>query len=300
MRYKKCCILIALLAVLSARAETNAFIPKPSLHGESNHYLQNPKPVKDNIPTFRWLYGLNLGVYFAHASTANYYNGMGEHSVSQALNRDYNYDKLVSNITEIAENFNVGDLPQSMHYSPAVQVGFFGGISFNNSIAILGEFNYTKLSAADKFTLFTDQYTSTSEPYRLLSDIYATEERIDLRLGFQYTLIRSSYIHPFIESGLSITDTKIIENKVSIRAMEFNIRELRTEYYGIRDYGLGFGLYTALGATISVSNDFSFRMGTSVNFSQINLGDNTAINPQYTLFVRLNLHEILSSSQPSN
>ncbi len=250
----------------------------------------------DNIPTLRWIYGLSFGGYFANPSTANYYNGSGEHSVETALNRVHNRDRLINNVDEIIDTFEVGELPQNMRYNPAMQLGFFGGINFSRSFTVMGEFNYTRLTAADKFTLITDKFTSTSEPYRLLSDIYGVEERIELRLGFQYTLYTDSYIHPFIESGLNITDTKVVENRVTISGIQFNIREIRTDYYNVRDYGMGFGIYTGVGLNFEVSDKLNFRMGGSVSLSQINLGDNNEIKPQYTAFLRLNLNELFSGA----
>lgn len=250
--------------------------------------------TSENEPVARWIYGLSIGAYFANPSTANYYNGTGEHNVETALNRQHNRDRLIANVHEIIQTFEVGELPLKMRYDPGILIGFFGGLQFSRSFAVMGEFNYSRLSVADKFTLITDKFTSTTEPYRLLSDIYASEERIDLRLGFQYTWYRDSYIHPFIESGLSITDTKVLENRVNIRGMEFNIREIRSQYYNVRDYGMGFGLYTGVGLNMEVSDGFSFRMGGSVSLSRINLGDNNEIKPQYSVFLRLNLHEILA------
>jgi hypothetical protein len=269
------------------------------LPANSDHFALVNKNVQTPEKAIKWIYGISLGAYFANASTANYYNGSGEHNVEEALNRIHNRERLLNGVNEIIENFEIGDLPQKMAYNPSIQVGFFGGMRFNRSLAIIGEFNYTKLTTADKFTIFTDQYTSTSEPYRLLSDIYATEERIELRIGFQYTYFTTSYIHPFIESGINITDTKIIENKVDVSGLEFNIREMRFDLYDVRDYGMGFGLYTAMGLNMEVGNNFSFRTGASISLSQINLGDNNKISPQYTLFLRLNLSDLLSPSQGS-
>jgi len=261
--------------------------PFPDVPFRLAHQINQKK-----IPTLQLTYGINLGAYFANPSTANYYNGSGEHSVEVALNRYYNRDRLIANVDEIIENFQIGDLPRRMQYNPAAQVGFFAGLNFNSGFAIIGEFNYTRLNLADRFTIFTDKFTSTTEPYRLLSDIYGTEERIELRLGFQFTRYSKSYIHPFIESGLNITDTKVIENNVLVRGMEFNIREIRVDYYNVRDYGMGFGIYTALGVLMEVSDQISFRTAGSVSFSRINLGENTRIAPQYTLYLRLNLHDL--------
>lgn len=285
----------SIFGILIMLVSLNAYAGSPSRDLTLKNY------TVEDAPTLRWVYGLSFGAYFAHPSTAKYYDGSGEHSegehtVESALNRYYNRDRLIANVEEIIEEFEIGELPQNMRYDPGLLVGFYGGLKFNRSFAVLGEFNYTRLTAADKFTIYTDKFTSTSEPYRLLSDIYGVEERIELRLGFQYTLFTSSYIHPFIESGLNITDTKIIENRVNVSGIEFNIREIRSEIYSIRDYGMGFGIYTGVGLNFEVSDSFSFRLGGSVSLSQINLGLNNEVKPQYNLFLRLNLHEILQGS----
>lgn len=251
-------------------------------------------------PTIHFVYGLNFGGYFANNGTANYYNGDGtnsEHSLEESLFRHYNYDRLVRDVDDIIESFEIGDIPTNMAYSPSLQVGVFGGIQLSDKFAIMSEFNYTKLSVSDKFTLFTDKFTSTTEPYRLLSDIYAEEERIEVIAGFQYTIQTRGYIHPFIESGVSLTDTEILENRVNIDGISISIRQPRSEYYNIRDYGIGFGFYTGVGLKMDVNEQFSLRMGASVNMSQINLGNNSDILPRYTLWVRINLESLFTGQQ---
>lgn len=288
-------VMLLLLPFFASTAEGNSPIDLPE-QGKKNLSLTSIRD--DNTPTLRLIYGINIGGYLASASTANYYNGSGEHNVEEALNRTHNRDRLINNVDEIISSFEVGDLPQNMRYDPGLLIGFFGGFRFGKSFAVIGEFNYSRLTAADKFTLITDKFTSTSEPYRLLSDIYGVEERNELRLGFQYTLFTPSYIHPYIESGLNLTNTKVVENRVTISGMEFNIREIRSDYYQVRDYGIGFGVYTGLGMHMEVSDNFSFRLGGSVSLSQINLGDNNEIAPLYTAFLRLSLDEVFASSRP--
>jgi len=274
-------------------------LEKEKASGEvaNNYNIRNFHQPAQASKGLTWFYGINIGGYFANSNTANYYNGSGEHNVETALNRIHNRDRLISNVDEIIESFEIGELPLNMHYSPAVLIGFFGGLNFSKTLSVIGEFNYTQLSVADKFTIYTDKFTSTSEPYRLLSDIYASEERIELRLGIQYTLFTDSYIHPFVESGINITDTRVMENKVLVGGMEFSIREIRSEYYDVRDYGMGFGIYTSAGILMEVSDNFSVRMGGSVSYSQINLGENNQIAPLFTGFIRLNLHEIFNHAQ---
>jgi hypothetical protein len=246
----------------------------------------------------RWFYGFNTGAYFAHPSTANYYDGSGVHNLEKALNHTYNRDKLIRGVNEIIQDFSVGGLPGNMLYSPAIQVGFFGGFNLNKMLAATAEFNYTRIKAADKFTLHTDKFTSTSEPYILVGDIYGREERIELRLGFNYTLLTKKTIHPFIGSGINITDIKVLDNKASVSGIEFSIRDITDDYYGVRDYGMGLGHYTEAGLRFDVNENFNMKLGASVSFSKLKLGDNKNISPQYTLFLRINLDEIFANPYP--
>ncbi len=259
--------------------------------------FDQPYPVSaadESIPLIRWFYGISFGMYVPSNSTANYYSGSGEHSVENALNQQWNYDRIVRHLDEVIENFRVYELPTNMRYSPGLQVGFYGGLNFSNSFAVLGEFNYTRLIIADRFTIETDRETFTTEPYLVLSDISGTEERIELRLGFQYTMLTNGSIHPFLESGLNITDVKVIENRVNIKGLTINIRDFRGEYYNIRDYGMGLGVFTGVGLKMDVSDAVAIRTGASVSFSRINLGDNNKINPQFTAYLRLNLNDVFA------
>jgi hypothetical protein len=275
---------------------TYVFMAGISLYaGSGNFEITHPE---DTPELKRWFYGLGAGAYFANPSTANYYNGSGTHNVEKALNLIYNRDRLVRGVNEIIQDFSVGELPLSMHYTPGMQVGFYGGLRFNRSLAAMAEFNYTRLTASDKFTLYTDKFTSTSEPYILVSDIYGREERIELRIGFHYILFTQKAFHPFIGSGINITDSKVLENRVVISGMEFSIREITTDYYGVRDYGMGLGQYTEMGLHFDVNENFSLKLGGSVSFSRINLGENQTIAPQYTLFMRINLDGLFANPYP--
>jgi hypothetical protein len=285
MRIKKWAFITGLMLIISNIHGNPQEMNHPDQINSFIHINDDPEPV-------RWFYGLSLGVYFANSSTANYYNGTGEHSVEKALFRQYNFDRIVNQVDQIIESFEIGELPMNMKYNPAIQIGFYGGLNLSNSFAFTGEFNYTKIKIPDRFTLITDRYSSITEPVILLGDIYGTEERIELRLGVQYTAITKGYIHPFLESGINITDTKVIENRVRIQGLTFSIREIRTDYYNIRDYGMGFGIYTGAGLKMDVSDSFAIRIGGSVSLSRINLGDNNEVKPQYTAFLRINLNEV--------
>lgn len=287
-------VLVVLLLVGSSIGEAAR-----NLHSQDwGNYRQNDRG-RGSGGGGRWVYGLGLGLYQANHGTANYYNGSGpDHNLERTLNLHYNRDRLIRDIDEIIASFAVYELANDMRYRPALQVGFYGGLELSRSFALLAEANYARLQALGRFTLETDKETFTSEPYLLLCDISGAEERIDLRLGAQYTLHTPSYIHPFVESGVSITDTKVLSNRVSVKGININIRNAFDEYYNIRDYGMGMGFYTTLGLKMEVNEQFAVRSGVSVNYIRINLGDNTRMDPQFTFFLRMDLSSVLSPSAP--
>jgi hypothetical protein len=286
MRYLYSVLSVVIIALISCSAALAS-----GWEGKDYYPGENPSPK-------RWFYGLNTGAYFANHATANYYDGSGVHNVEKTLNLTYNRDQLIRGTNEIIQDFSIGELPGNMHYAPGIQVGFFGGFNLSRSLAAIAEFNYTRLRVSDKFTLYTDKFTSTSEPYILVSDIYGREERIELRIGISYTFITQKTIHPFIGSGINITDIKVLENRVGISGMEFSIRDVTGDYYGVRDYGMGLGQYTEAGLRLDVNENFSLKTGGSVSFSRINLGENRSIAPQFTLFLRINLEEIFANPYP--
>ena len=237
--------------------------------------------------TLRFDYGMTMGFYMANPGTANYYNGTGENSVESVINLSHNYNRIRQ---EIGYDFQLHGLPLQMTYKPAVMLGFFGSIGFSPRASLMAEFNYAKLKAQDKFTLEIERVVFIEGDNIELYDIWGTEERLDLRFSFQYVFLsRSSYLHPFFESGVSITDTKIKENRIRIHSQTFSIRNPTNTFYHIQDSGIGFGGFGTLGLKMDVNESFALWAGYSANYSRINLGENNRFLLQHTAFLRFSL-----------
>ncbi|MEE4177702.1 MAG: hypothetical protein V2I46_09350 [Bacteroides sp.] len=249
--------------------------------------LDEDPPEAANGRTLHFDYGMTMGFYIANAGTANYYNGTGENSVESIINMTYNYNRIRQ---DIGYDFQLHGLPMEMSYKPAVMLGFFGSIGFSPKASLMAEFNYAKLKAQDKFTLEIARVVFIEGDNIELYDIWGTEERLDLRFSFQYTFLsRSSYLHPFLETGVSITDTKMKENRIRVHSQTLSIRNPSNTYYQIRDYGIGFGGFATLGLKMDVNESFALWAGYSANYSRINLGENDKFLLQHTIFLRFSL-----------
>lgn len=269
------------------------------LKGFGLHAQQTLPPLENEPPPeakrlLRFDYGMNLGFYRANAGTANYYNGTGEHSLESIINQTYNYNRIRQDIGYDFKLANNG-LPMQMSYKPAVMLGFFGSLHFNQKVGLHAEFNYARLKAEDKFALEIERVVFVQGDNIELYDLWGTEERLDLRFSFQYTFIsKNSYLHPFLETGLSITDTKVKENRIRVRSQTLAIRNPTSTYYQIRDYGIGFGGFGTLGLKMDVNDNFALWAGYSANYIRINLGENDRFLLQHTIFVRFSLAGLTS------
>lgn len=277
-------LLFALLQVLLV----NETLAQPSISSRSFSILQNPYSEREEKKPIRFDYGMNMGFYLAHPGTANYYNGSGGHSLERAIvSNNYVYNRIRQ---DIGYDFEIHGLPGKMSYKPAIMLGFFGALHFNAYAAIMAGFNYARLKAEDQFTLEIERVVFIEGDNIELYPIYGAEERLDLQLSFQYTLIsKNSYLHPFIETGISITDTKVKENRVRIRSNVYSILNPESQFFLIRDYGIGFGGFATAGLKVDVNESVAIWLGYSANYSRINLGNNQKFLLQHSVFLRFSL-----------
>lgn len=255
--------------------------------------------------TMKLDYGLNIGFYSADKSTANYYNGSGaftgtgkQGTLEQIIgpSNSFNYPRIRQ---DIGYDFELHGLPTSMSYNPAMLVGLFATLQLNPKIAIMAESNFVRLKTQDQFTIKLARFSSIEGDNIERHTISGTEERIDVRLGIQYTFISAkSYIHPFIEAGLTATDTKAKDNKARIGNNTYSIYFSGTsQYFPERDFGIGIGGHATVGLKMAVNEQFKLSIGYSGHYNKINLGNNDDYGLQHSLFVRLNLNHLIGTSQ---
>lgn len=255
----------------------------------------------ENGPSIWFEYGMNMGFYFANPSTANYYNGSGggsggRRSLEQVLNSTLNYNRIRQ---DLGYDFSLHALPMDMRYSPSIMLGFFGSLHFGARSALVADFNYTKLRVEDQYTLQLDRYSSIGGDNIERFTITGSEERVDLRLGYQHTFLsKDSYIHPYLEAGFSLTDTKVKEIRTWIGSSTYSLFHASTTQYTLeRDFGMGAGGYAGVGLKMDVNENFRLTVGYASLYTRINLGENKESRFQHSIFVRLNLEGLFSRDQ---
>jgi hypothetical protein len=288
-------VLIAVGPVYGVKQQGQGGLPCPS-DNENGPALQReyaPDLQGENGPSIWFEYGMNLGFYFAHSSTANYYNGQGggsggRRSLEQVMRTDLNYNRIRQ---DLGYDFSLHALPMDMRYSPSILLGFFGSLHFGPRSALVADFNYTKLRLEDQFTLLLERFSNIEGDNIERFTITGSEERVDLRLGYQHTFLsRESYIHPYLEAGFSLTDTKVKEIRTQIRNSTYSLFHASTTQYTLeRDFGMSAGGYAGIGLKMDVNENFRLTVGYASLYTQINLGENDESRFQHSIFVRLNL-----------
>lgn len=239
-------------------------------------------------------YGLNLGGYVASDETGNYYNGSGRNNLAETLMRQHTYNRIRE---ALGYDFEIpGEpheyLPQNMGYSPAMVVGVFGTLHFNEKYSLQTEFNFTRLRLQDQFLL----RILRGDPGLIGHDIerfniMGTEERSDIRIGIQRIFpLTEQQVHPYLEAGANMINTRAKENRVQIAGNRYSILNLTDVRYGFRDDGISFGVYAGGGLKMDVGENYALLLGAIGNYASINLGGNDQYYMHYSIFLRLFLN----------
>ena len=257
--------------------------------------VEQPSLASDFEPRgLQFSYGLNLGGYKASDETGNYYNGSGRNNLAETLMRQHTYNRIRE---ALGYDFEFpGEpheyLPQNMGYSPAMVVGVFGTLHFNERYSLQAEFNFTRLRLQDQFLL----RILRGDPGFIGHDIerfniMGTEERSDIRIGLQRTFpLTEQQVHPYLEAGANMISTRAKENRVQIAGNRYSILNLTDARYGFRDDGISFGVYAGGGLKMDVGENYALLLGAIGNYANINLGDNDKYHMHYSIFLRLFLN----------
>jgi hypothetical protein len=257
--------------------------------------MAQPAVASDFEPRgLQFSYGLNLGGYIANDATGNYYNGSGRNNLKETLMRQHTYNRIREALGYDFEFPGEAHeyLPQDMSYSPAMLVGVFGSLHFNQRYSLQAEFNFTRLRLQDQFLL----RILRGDPGFIDDDIerfniMGAEERSDIRIGIQRIFpLTEQQVHPYLEAGANIISTRVKENRVQIAGNRYSILNLTDTRYGFRDDGISFGLYAGGGLKMDVGENYALLLGAIGNYASINLGDNNKYNMHYSIFLRLFLN----------
>jgi len=267
---------------------------------------QDNSPDKQDF-VGRWDLGLNFGVYLPSNYHAKFYDGSEENvnKISYVFGNKYWYEDIKRELNA-SDTVFVRELPTNMRYNAAFQVGIYLRRTFDNYIGFSLQFDYSKLTAADVYTLEVDPNYIGSEPDIHIYNIWGVEERVNIDLLFsKYFKTKNPIIIPFFEGGLNITSTKVKEHKIKVENLEYSLVNtyINGSYvpgaaqnsYEIYQGGMGVGFSVAAGIKFQLSQQFSFDPGIRIYYQKIKLEGYDVMKPAFSIFFRLSLADFFSS-----
>ncbi|MEO6304713.1 MAG: hypothetical protein ABIP51_16245 [Bacteroidia bacterium] len=267
------------------------------------------KPQKQK----KTLVGMYVGAYFGNKYSASTYNGYGfdyegnrnnftNSLMNQKINNQYagkygQQDQIAAALGVDPGNwtFNESDMPQNMHYTPSIMVGFNFRHSVNKSAAILFNINGSKLNLEGNFTM---TILKPQNPNPALNNniqsfgIKGREQRLLFQLGFQKLLGDDDKLNFFVEAGFIGTLAKIDRSLIMINNLTINLMD----YYNQTLYpapgptrtqiGFGVGAFAGLGLNVDINPKFLVQLLYSPSFEKINIGTSPTLKLQNAIGFR--------------
>lgn len=254
-----------------------------------------------------WDLGLNFGLYLPSNYNAGFYDGSNTNvnKTSYIFGNKYWYEDIKRELNS-SDTIFVRELPTNMRYTPAFQVGLYFRRTFDNYFGISLQFDYSKLTAADKFTVEVDPGFIAQEPDIRIFDIWGIEERVNIDLLVsRYFKLKNPLFIPFFEGGLNISSTRVKENKIRLETLEYSLVDVylsgsfvpgaAQNQYVIQQGGMGLGLSAALGVKLKFNDQVSVDPGFRIYYQKIKLEGYELMKPAFAVFIRLSLTDFFTS-----
>ena len=259
----------------------------------------NDEPTQ---PFGQWDLGLNFGMHWAAKYHAGFYDGNSENvnNINYVLNNQYWHDEI-KNALNVANDFYLAELPTNMKYTSAFQVGMYFRKTFDNYTGFSLQFDYSKLTASDFFTLEIDPQPSIGkEPDIRIYPIWGIEDRINIDILYsKYFKTSSKMLVPFFEGGININSSFAREHKIQIENLTYSLVDVylnggyvpgqAQNAYHVQQGGIGWGVSAAVGLKLIFNESVSIDPGFRVYYQKVKLERYEEFKPAFSLFVRLSL-----------
>jgi hypothetical protein len=267
------------------------------LNSFSQKHHKNEDEDENNAPKNKsWSFSINTGAAFANNYQANFYNGAdgNQNTLNYILSNKYWHNEIRQ---AIGDSFALYGMPTKMKYDPAFCVGFSIKKMFNNHVGMFGQFDFSRLKAADVFTLkIGSTPTSQMVPNLLNCPIWGKEDRIDIDLGVCGSIYLANKINGFLEGGLNINNTRVKENKIQIENLAYSIIDIyanqpyvpntQLQEYQIKEGGLGIGIFLSPGVEFRFNENVAIDLLGTAYWTRINLMHYDAWKPRFNAMIR--------------
>jgi hypothetical protein len=265
--------------------------------------------IGQNEKGFHW--GFYVGTLFANNYTASLYDGYGfdRDGIKNDFVHSWMREKIINqygggygqqdqiavalNVNPGEWNFNEYDMPKSMNYNVAIQVGAQTRYCVNSKESILLNALASKINVTGEFTIMATN-TSTNGPLSgniRTFPILGGEQRLMLQAGYQRILGDDPTFNFFIEAGPSLTLVKFDKNQVKINNLLIDL----TSGYSQPNYnmqgarvltGFGLGAFAGIGFNIDTGSKWILQFLYTPSIELINIGPGPAYTMQNSLGLR--------------
>jgi hypothetical protein len=253
----------------------------------------------ENEPIVHWNFGVNIGGYFAGNYSANFYNGSPQNvnNINYVLSNYYWYQDIYRDLNA-NDKVILSGIPTDMNYAFTMMGGLFLRYNFDRKNGIFIDANYCQLKTEDAITLEVDPNPYSLEPEDLrYCPVVGREYRVNIDLAYQRSFPLKSRISPFIQCGMVMNYTRVLQSFVVIADKEYNMINIYgSQYYipntSLQEYsmiqgGFGFGLMAGGGVSFPLTDAFGVEPGAFVHYYNVNLEGYNKYQPSLGIYLRI-------------
>ena len=257
---------------------------------------------------------IDAGGTYAGKYHANFYNGTPENTntIDRILHSEAYGNPIWNNLVDqgLINPSAIGTYKQlqvaeyaKMHYAITYQVGIGFRYDFEGSnTAVFARFNYSKLTAKGAFNLYSGASTSTLSNMNqyIPCDIWGTESRTYIDLGFSKSIPFNPMFHFVADIGFNINHIRVLSNDVEIGGNTYSILDvwggreplMNSQSYEYYQTGIGYGVFAAPCLRLMLPHSMAADLGVNCYYNKINLPNYDNFAPQFTLFLRFILNNL--------
>lgn len=251
-------------------------------------------------------YGAVAGFYLPGKGSAHFYSGKPaeENNAEYVFKNKYWYEEIFYNL-DANDTVFIKGYPDKVKYTPTFQFGMFFSYNFNCHTSLYFQFSYVKLQVKDILTVEVDPPLEYLGEHDIrLFGIRAEEERNMFDVALNHYFGNNPTFRPMIGLGINMNNTLVKKHVLRIADKDYNLINIygnrpyipggTAQGYDIRQGGIGFGAFATVGARLEFSKLIAIEPGFTFYYKYINLESAKGFYPQYNLFVRLCLRDLIS------
>jgi hypothetical protein len=250
-------------------------------------------------------YGGGFGMMMASGKNALFYNGANDkpNAVINVIGNpveSYNSTTLSpqSQFYNVIKDSIVGiQYPSKMSYNPAVTLHGYLAYRFENQNSIYGQIKYSKCNTNGVFSIElaspdTSKFNNSANKI-VEGGLKASENRVDIEIGYHLIINKSNKIMPFIDFFVNLNTVQVKSDQMNVTTANGTFTSSLIHYTVSNQYsnqgqgGTGYGFGSTIGIEAPLKDRMYYNIGLQGTMKTIHLLDNAPLTPHIDLFARV-------------